>query len=191
MSRSRLPRGWPILLAAALVPGAAPARSPPAGAPLDAREPAEKPGPKVAAEPADERRRWRAHEALGLSWLRFGLDHRSRFEHLQHDFRFVNPETATGFFMRTRLSVELGFPPLVVGAELEDSRRWVSDGGPVNTTLINPLELLQASAGLRGHGVFTAGDAARRTIGRVTVDLGSRRLVAPNELRNTTNTGTI
>jgi hypothetical protein len=130
---------------------------------------------------------WRAHEALGVSWLRFGLEHRSRFEHLENDFRTANPGNATGLSMRTLLSAEIRFSPVVVGAELADSRVWASDTTTLNTTVVNPLDLLQGYVGLRGHGVLARGDAASLTAGRMTIDLGSRRLVARNEFRNTIN----
>jgi hypothetical protein len=89
--------------------------------------------------------------------------------------------------MRTLLSAELRFLPLVVGVELEDSRIWASGTTPLNTTLVDPLELLQGYVGLRGENVLARGDAASLTAGRMTLDLGSRRLVARNEFRNTIN----
>lgn len=143
--------------------------------------------PSHAQPPTAEARPWRAHEALGLPWLRFGLEHRSRVEHLENDFRTANAGGATGYFMRTLISAELRLLPFVVGAEVADSRGWATDGTPLNTTLINPLELLQAYAGWRAEAVILDGDAASVTAGRMTLDVGSRRLVARNELRNTIN----
>lgn len=76
----------------------------------------------VRSTGASETRPWRAHQALGIPWLGFGLEHRVRFEHLENDFRTANPGNATGLFMRTLLSPELRFLPFVVGAEIQDSR---------------------------------------------------------------------
>lgn len=145
------------------------------------------PPPPPPPPRAPEARPFRAYEALGVPWLRFGLEHRSRFEHLENDFRTANPGDATAFSMRTLLSVELRFLPVVIGAELEDSRAWASDGTPLNSTLIDPMELLQGYVGLRGENVLAHGDAASITVGRMTLDLGSRRLLARNEFRNTIN----
>jgi hypothetical protein len=89
--------------------------------------------------------------------------------------------------MRTLLSVELRGGPVVVGAELQDARAWVTDETPVNTTLINPIELLQAHVGVHGKGVLVEGDEVSLTAGRMTIDLANRRLVARNEYRNTIN----
>jgi len=144
------------------------------------------PAPRDAAQAADQGP-FRVHEALGISWLRFGLEQRSRFEHLQNDFRAANPGNARGLSMRTLLSAELRFLPVVVGAELMDSRVWASHATPLNTTLANPLELLQGYVGLRVENVLLARDAASLAAGRMTLDLGSRRLVARNEFRNTIN----
>ncbi len=130
---------------------------------------------------------WRAHEAIELPELRFGLEHRIRFEHLENDFRTANSGNATGLSMRTLLFAELRFLPVVVGAELQDSRLWASNTTPLNTTLVNPLELLQGYVGLRGENVLARGDTTSFTAGRMTIDVGSRRLVARNEFRNTIN----
>lgn len=145
------------------------------------------PAPTQPAERPEPNGPWRAHAALGLAWLRFQLDHQTRFEHLENDFRAANPGNATGVSMRTLLSAELRFLPVVFGAELQDSRAWATDGTPLNTTIINPLELLQVCAGLRAENLVVPGDAASLTVGRITMDLGSRRLVARNQFRNTIN----
>ncbi len=142
------------------------------------------PGAKAGADPGKS---WRAHDALGLPWLRFGLEHRSRFEHLENDFRSSNPGDATAVSLRTLLSAELRFLSFVVGAELQDSRAWAAEGTPLNTTIVNPVEILQAHGGLRAESAFTRGDTLSITAGRFTLDIGSRRLVARNEFRNTIN----
>ncbi len=131
---------------------------------------------------------WRLHEALGAAkGLRFGLDHRSRFEHLRGDFRSTAKGDATALSMRTLLQAEITSEPLVFGAELEDSRAFASGTTPLNNTIVNPLELLQAYGGLRRSDVLARGDRVGLTLGRFTIDLGSRRLVARNDFRNTIN----
>jgi Alginate export len=141
----------------------------------------------ASAAGAEPERPWRAHEELGVEWLRFGVEHRSRLEHLENDFRIANPGDATGFFMRTLLTAELRLLPFVMGAELADARAWTWTGTPLNPTLVNPLDLLQGYLGLRTESLLAEGDALSLTAGRMTLDLGSRRLVARNEYRNTIN----
>lgn len=67
------------------------------------------------------------------------------------------------------------------GAELQDARAWLSqDQTPLGTDDVNALEPLQWYAGLQG-------DTWQATLGRQTIDLGSRRLIARNGYRNTIN----
>lgn len=145
------------------------------------------PLPARAGEPPAP---WRAQEALGPAWLRYGLEHRSRFEHLDDDFRTSNPGDATGWSLRTLLSAEARLGPLVIGAEGIDARIVATDGTPLNTGLVDPVDLLQGYVGLRAEGLLADGDRAALIVGRQTLDLGSRRLVARNEFRNTINTFT-
>jgi hypothetical protein len=60
----------------------------------------------------------------------------------------------------------------------------------LNTTLINPLDFLQAYVGASFRDMFAGGASGRILAGRQTMDLGSRRLVARNRFRNTINTFT-
>jgi len=130
---------------------------------------------------------WRLHEVLGVRWLRFGLEQRTRGEHLANDFRDAAAGDSTALLLRTLLFAEAGGSTFAVRAELQDSRAYATAGTPLNNTLVDPLELLQAHARLRLTGLFTAGDAASLTAGRLTLDVGSRRLVARNGFRNTIN----
>ncbi len=151
-----------------------------------AQMPAQPAGPRTPTEQTGQQP-WRAHAAIELPELRFGLEHRIRFEHLENDFRTANLGNASGFSTRILLSPEFRFRPVVVGAEFQDSRLLASHTTPLNTTLVNPLELLQGYVGLRGKDVLVGGDTSSLTAGRMTIDVGSRRLVARNEFRNTIN----
>jgi hypothetical protein len=131
---------------------------------------------------------WRAHDALGApAWLSFGLEHRSRVEYLQGDFRATATGDSAGLLMRTLLSAGLKLDPFVANVELIDARAYTLEGTPLNTTLIDPIDLLQANVGLRFSSLLLPGDAFAVTAGRMTVDVGSRRLVARNDFRNTIN----
>lgn len=131
---------------------------------------------------------WRAFDAAGSpEWLRFGLEHRLRYEHLESDFRATARDDSSGLFLRTLLQAELDVSPVTVGAEFQDARAFATDETPLSTALVNPLELLQAHLTLRGKGLLAEGDEASVALGRMTLDLGSRRLVARNEFRNTIN----
>lgn len=131
---------------------------------------------------------WRADRALGLpAWLRLGLEHRARYEYLADDFRRTVRGDSPTLSLRTRLTADLAWPPVFVSLELIDARAYLAEGAPLNDTIVNSVELVQAHLGLRGKDVLTEGDEASVALGRMTMDLGSRRLIARNEFRNTTN----
>lgn len=148
----------------------------------------------------EETKPFRVAEAVGsLPTFDFGLEHRARFEHLADDFRSTSTGDSTGLFLRTLLQAELRLSPVVIGAELQDSRGYVFEGTPVNTGTTNPLELLRAYVGLRLKDALSDGDTLSATLGRMTLDLqrvpmppspaerATRRLLARNEFRNTIN----
>lgn len=147
--------------------------------------PGDAPGPGRVSEP------WHLSNAVQApSWLRFGLEHRARLEHLQHDFRAASPGSWTGVALRTLARLELDLAPLELGVEVIDARLHAGPGTPLSTTLVDPLDLLQAFVRLRHRGLFSSGDALVVTAGRFTLDVGSRRVVARNDFRNTINSFT-
>ncbi len=114
--------------------------------------------------------------------------HRTRYESLRHTFRAQAPGHHDGLFTRTGAHLTFGRPWLHVEAEVVDSRLfWVAPDTPLNTGLGNALDLLQARVVVQGDGVLVDGDRAVLRVGRMTFDLGGRRLVARNGFRNTIN----
>ena len=136
------------------------------------------------AEPA----RWSAGEALGLPpWLRVTLEHQGRFEHLAHDFRATATGDATALSLRTLLKAEARGASLSATVELADARTIATDATPLNTTHVDPLDLLQLHAGLTRSDLLVPGDKLEARAGRITIDLGTRRVVARNRFRTTIN----
>lgn len=88
---------------------------------------------------------------------------------------------------RTTIFVAYRKSAVEFAAELWDSRVYGADRGtPVSTGEVNTLELVQAYARARlGDGAN--GPAATVQAGRFLLNLGSRRLVAADDYRNTTN----
>jgi len=143
---------------------------------------AAQPAPEVEAKP------WRIDRAIDApTWLRLGLEQQSRFEHLSADFRSKATDDATAFSMRTLASVEASLDSAVAGIELEDSRAYASEATELNTTLVDPLEILQAYVGVRRNNLILDKDAFEARVGRLTIDLSTRRVVARNRFRNTIN----
>lgn len=89
--------------------------------------------------------------------------------------------------LRTILTAEYRHEGVRIGAELYDSRVWGGDRGtPLTTGEVNTFELVQAYIGYTAPGAFGAETFAVQA-GRFTLNLGSRRLVAADDYRNTTN----
>lgn len=93
---------------------------------------------------------------------------------------------------RTILTADYHITPQVhVVAELWDSRAYGGNSGtPVSTGEVNTLEPAQAYLGVTLPGLLGKGTKVDLQAGRFLVALGSRRLVAADEYRNTTNSST-
>lgn len=90
--------------------------------------------------------------------------------------------------LRTTLIAQYRDGPVRLVAELWDSRVYGDEQGtPVTTGEVNTLELVQAFAEVKAPGLVGDGSTATITTGRFVMNLGSRRLVAADDYRNTTN----
>lgn len=132
---------------------------------------------------------WRLEKALNLpQWLSVSGSHRMRFENLHNQFRAGRDGGDQVFLFRTLVLAELKLKHLEFGMELEDSRSELADPGtPLNTSVVNPLELLQAYVDVQINDLLQRGSKSSLRAGRMTMDVGSRRLVARNRYRNTLN----
>lgn len=75
-----------------------------------------------------------------------------------------------------------------IGGELYDSRVYGDDPGtPVTTGEVNTFELVQAYVGYAIPDAFGKDTNLGLQAGRFTLNLGSRRLIAADDYRNTTN----
>jgi len=126
---------------------------------------------------------------LGLpEWLDLAVEQRTRFEVLDESFRPGEADTQSQFPQRTRLRVgadgPAGFHFL---AELQDARTWGDGPDDFTGAAVDKLSFTQLFASWTGRDVLGSGQRADLHLGRMTLDLGSRRLVARNRFRNTTN----
>ena len=115
---------------------------------------------------------------------------RSRLEGMEGQFRPTGARSDAMFSVRSTLAAEYDAGPVRFGGELWDTRAY---GQAVNSSIttsdVNALELVQAYTRIElGNWAQDAG-AGRGllTAGRFTMDIGSRRLVARNRFRQTTN----
>jgi hypothetical protein len=89
--------------------------------------------------------------------------------------------------LRTRLAAEYTAGALKFGGEVYDSRAYGANAGtPLSTNEVNALELVQAYVSADFPPLADGGKASVQA-GRFLLNLGSRRFVAADDFRNTTN----
>ena len=154
-------------------------------------------------EPADavlNRRRemdWIRYEKTALhlpEWLDLGFENRTRFESYDHPWRtsqvIGNGRTDPQIALRSRVRIGLGGDgPLRFLFEGQDSRSFLDgDRGDFrDTTTVNEFDVLQLLGSLTVQNVLGTGLRTDVHFGRMSLDLGNRRLVARNAFRNTVN----
>ena len=128
------------------------------------------------------------HGALGLpEWLDVAVEQRTRFEYLDGPFRPGEAESQSQYPQRTRLRVGVDAPAgFRFLAELQDARTWGDGPDDFTGGEIDKLSFAQLFASWTGRFPRT-GLRADVHLGRMSLDFGSRRLVARNSFRNTTN----
>ena len=142
---------------------------------------------------------WQLSDSLGLpEWLNINIEHRTRYETLDGQYRAIVNGIATNagdqaLVFRTLVHARVDLPILSIGAEFMDSRIALADSGSatnsnrLTTTIANPAELLQAYVAIPISDLIIENSATLVKAGRLTMDIGSRRLVARNRFRNTIN----
>ncbi len=90
--------------------------------------------------------------------------------------------------LRTILFAEYRKGAVRAGVQLSDSRVWSANAGsPVSTGEVNSFEPTQAYIAADIAHPFGSRSSATIQAGRLLLDLGSRRLIANDDYRNTTN----
>ncbi len=132
---------------------------------------------------------WRARDALDLpQWLSLEGSFRARYETLAPQYRATHTGSDQVFVTRTTLKAGIHHGEFSLVGEMIDSRASLDDDGSfLNTTVVNPVELLQGYVQWRPRALLLDGDESDVRLGRLTMDVGSRRFVARNRYRNTIN----
>lgn len=132
---------------------------------------------------------WSLHDAVGAPGeLKLSASFRIRSDHIVGQARPGFNASDDTVNLRTTLFAEYDAGPVRFGAELYDSRAYFADARtPVGSNEVNSFELVQAYVALDLDAPFGAGSKAVVQAGRFVVNLGSRRLVAADDYRNTTN----
>lgn len=132
---------------------------------------------------------------IALSSPAFAEDGLSVTGSMRLRYETIDGQARTGFNesddllnLRSAISAEYRTGQLRIGGELYDSRVYGEDSGtPVTTGEVNAFELVQAYVGYEIPGAFGKDTSLGIQAGRFTLNLGSRRLVAADDYRNTTN----
>lgn len=116
----------------------------------------------------------------------FSADVRLRTEYLAHSFRLLAPEQDLLQFSRSQLGLRYQASGWSAEFEVQDSRAWGDKSlSPIGVDDVNTLEPVNAK--VKKTWQMNSGSAVSLTTGRMTLDYGSRRLLARNNFRNTSN----
>ena len=128
-----------------------------------------------------------AQEAAEDGPLKLSGSVRGRYEVVDNHFREGFGRSDDIVNLRTILGAEYDAGSVTIGAELYDSRAWSAHPEAVSTSIVNTLELVQAYVAADLGEALGDGSETSVKAGRFTMDLGSRRVVANETYRNTTN----
>ena len=122
------------------------------------------------------------------NWLQLGLEHRTRYETVSHQFRSGYRGSDQQIPLRTRFTFGVDYKQILLKFEGQDSRAFLEDAGSfLNRSHVNEADILQLHVGAQFPSLFNLGLPAKFMVGRQTMDFGKRRLIARNRFRNTTN----
>ena len=129
------------------------------------------------------------HESLGLpAWLDLAVEQRTRIEYLDEPFRPGEADTQSQYPQRTRLRLGVDAPAgFRFLAELQDSRTWGDGPDDFTGSTIDKVSFAQLFGSHTRRELFRTKLRADLHLGRMSLDFGSRRLIARNGYRNTTN----
>lgn len=122
-------------------------------------------------------------------WLRLSVQHRTRYETLDNQWRLGLQGSDQQIAQRTRLLISIReiLDPLRGVIEFQDSRVFATDAGSfVDDTHVNQHDIQQAHIDLAFTNFARTGLPALFAIGRLNLDIGSGRWVARETFRNTT-----
>lgn len=119
-------------------------------------------------------------------WVTLSGSSRLRHEALEGQPRAGLNATDEQRALRTIITAQADLQGIKVNAELHDSRAWLTKpGGAISANEVNIFELVQAN--ITGGVTLDGGTKLSLQLGRMTLGLGSRRLVAADDYRNATN----
>jgi hypothetical protein len=119
--------------------------------------------------------------------LKISGSQRTRCERLDPQFRKGFDDRDQVVALQTSVVFDWSLDAFQVVGEIMDSRGELNDEGSFVTNSVDTLEPIQAYVAWHKKGVFEDDGDSTLRVGRMTLDLGKRRLIARNRYRNTVN----
>lgn len=110
--------------------------------------------------------------------------HRARYERLDPQYRAGFGASDTVLALQTSVALEAKWPRFAVVGEIMDARAEWNDTDSFVTGVVNTLEPVQAYAAWRLDGTLQEGSESSLRLGRMTIDIGKRRLLARSNFRH-------
>ncbi|HPN05857.1 MAG TPA: alginate export family protein [Hyphomonadaceae bacterium] len=140
---------------------------------------------QTPATEAPKERPWTLGDALGApDWLKISGSVRPRYETLTNTLTADRAGGDEMLSIQSLLKVEAVAADFVLGGELLDARRLSGNAGGSVPAEIDALEPVQLYAAWRPKDFLIPGANLDLTVGRFTMNVGSRRLVARANYRN-------
>ena len=132
---------------------------------------------------------WAVENWINLpEWLKISGQTRVRYETVGTTFRPGSSGSDQAWAFRNLIRADLDLRPVAFTGEIMDARQaGMDNGSPIGTDDVNTLNLLQAFAHWKSDSVINEEPVLQFKLGRQTLSLGSRRLIARNRFRNTIN----
>lgn len=132
---------------------------------------------------------WKLDDALGTpDWLTIYGQDVTRYQSLDAQFRPGKVGSDQILLNRIVLTAEANADPFTFAVEGIDSRQWLADTGSViSTSNVDTLDIAQAYIAFTAKDLIQDGSTLTVKVGRETLNLGSRRLVARPNFRLTMN----
>jgi hypothetical protein len=139
--------------------------------------------PAAAQDAKSER--WSLEEAVKApEWLSLSASIRPRYETMANQFVAGRTGDDEFFGVQSLLKAEIDTGEVILGGELLDSRRVSGDAGGGTPAEIDTLEPAQFYVAWRPRDFLARGASLDLTLGRFTMDVGSRRLISRSNYRS-------
>lgn len=138
-----------------------------------------------AAPKAVKEKPWRLGDAIGApDWLKVSGSVRPRYETLSNTFVAGRRGGDELLSVQSLLKAEINTGSIILGGELLDSRLLSGNAGGGAPGEVDTIEPAQAYLAWRPKDFLLPGAGLDLTVGRFTMDVGSRRLIARSNYRS-------